>query len=68
MNLTEFSKIFKYLVKNNIKLINQNKTPLAIGVEGSQGIGKTAILKSLASELGMTYVQLNLAELEEVSD
>ncbi len=68
MNLTEFSKTFKYLVKNNIKLISQNKTPLAIGVEGSQGIGKTAILKSLAEELGMTYVQLNLAELEEVSD
>lgn len=68
MNLTEFSKIFKYLVKNNKKLIEEGKSPLAIGIEGSQGIGKTAILKSLAEEMGMTYVCLCLSELEEISD
>lgn len=68
ITLDEFKDIFKYLIDNNKKLVADGKYPVAIGIEGAAGLGKTTILKDLAESMGMTYAQLNLAELEEVSD
>lgn len=68
ITLGEFKDIFKYLVKNNFKLIDRGKKPISIGLEGRCGLGKTTILKEIAEELGMTYVRIGLSELEEVSD
>ena len=42
--------------------------PIALGIEGSAGLGKTSVLEQIAEELGYGYIRLNLAELEEVSD
>ena len=55
ITLDEFKDIFKYLINNNKKLIED-------------GLGKTTVLKDLADEMGMTCVKCNLAEFEEVSD
>ena len=66
--LDEFRDTAKYLIANNKHLIEQGKAPIAIGIEGSAGLGKTSILKQIAEELGYGYIRLNLAELEEVSD
>lgn len=68
MTLKEFSEIFKYLLENNKNLQNEGKTPVAIGLEGAAGIGKTSIIQEVADELGMTLCKLNLAQLEEVGD
>ena len=68
INLEEFSEIFKYLIKNNKKLVEDGKYPIAIGIEGAAGLGKTSVLQQLAEDMHMTCVKLNLSELEEVSD
>lgn len=68
ITLDEFKDDIKYLIKNNKNLIEQGKKPIAIGIEGSAGLGKTSILQQIADEIGYGYVRLNLAELEEVSD
>lgn len=68
MTLNEFKTIFKYLIKNNNKLMEQNKLPIAIGIESSCGLGKTTVLQDLADELGMTCRKVSLSQLEEVSD
>jgi midasin (ATPase involved in ribosome maturation) len=56
------------LLDNNRQLEDQGLRPIAVGVEGSAGIGKTSIIEHIAKEKGMTVCKLNLAQLEEVGD
>lgn len=68
INLQEFKKILNYLIDNNRKLVDEGKYPIAVGIEGPAGIGKTEFIKSIALERGMTFIKLNLSELEEIGD
>jgi hypothetical protein len=68
ITLEEFSHIFKYLIENNKRLTADKKYPITVGIEGEAGTGKTSIIEQLAEEMGMTFVKINLSELEEVSD
>ncbi len=68
INLKEFRTIFNYLVKNNKKLIEEGKKPSTISITGEAGIGKTEMIRQIANENGMTFVKINLAQLEEVGD
>jgi len=68
ISLKEFTEIFNYLLDNNKRLVDDGKYPIAIGIEGNAGYGKTACMKQVAEARGMTYVSINLAELEEVAD
>lgn len=68
ITLDEFSHIFKYLIENNKRLVSEGKTPISLGIEGEAGCGKTSVIEQLAEEMGMTFVKINLSELEEVSD
>lgn len=68
ITIGEFRDIFKYLIKNNFKLMEKGTAPIAVCAEGGCGIGKTKVIESIAEELGMTYKKLTLSELEEVGD
>ena len=68
LTLDESTEILKYLIKNNEALVAAGGRPIALGIEGSAGLGKTSVLEQIAEELGYGYIRLNLAELEEVSD
>lgn len=68
INLQEFKKILNYLIDNNRKLVDEGKRAIAIGCEGEAGTGKTSIMEQIAEERGMTFIKLNLAELEESGD
>lgn len=68
ITLKEFSEIFKYVIENNKRLVDEGKNPVCISATGSCGIGKTSRVADLADELGMTFIKVNLSELEEVSD
>ena len=68
LTLDESKEILKYLIKNNEALVAAGGRPIALGIEGSAGLGKTSVLEQIAEELGYGYIRLNLAELEEVSD
>ena len=68
LTLSEFKDTFKYLISNNRRLMESGKHPIAIGIEGAAGLGKTTVLEDLAEEMGMTFIKLNLSEIEEVSD
>ena len=59
INLQEFKKILNYLIDNNRKLVDEGKYPIAVGIEGPAGIGKTELIKSIALERGMTFIKLN---------
>lgn len=68
ITLEEFKDICNYLLDNNRRLVDEGKNPTAVGVIGEAGLGKTSVIQQIAEERGMTFVKLNLSELEEVSD
>lgn len=68
MTLSEFTDVFNYLLDNNKQLQENGLTPIAIGLEGEAGIGKTTLVEDLAKQRGMTMCKLNLSQLEEVGD
>lgn len=68
ISLNEFKNTLSYLIDNNKRLVDTGKFPIAIGCEGEAGCGKTSVIEQLAIERGMTFVKLNLQELEEVGD
>lgn len=68
INLEEFRDIFNYLLDNNKRLEDEGKKTTSVGLEGVAGIGKTAIVEQIAKDREMTFVKLNLAQLEEIGD
>lgn len=68
ITLDEFKDICNYLLDNNKRLIDEGKNPTAIACQGDAGMGKTSLIQQIAEERGMTFVKLNLSELEETSD
>ena len=68
MTLNEFKEVFAYLLDNNKHLEDNNLRPIAVGVEGEAGIGKTTLIEDIAKKRGMTMCKVNLAQLEEIGD
>ena len=68
MTIGEFTDVFNYLLDNNRQLEEKGLTPIAIGLEGEAGIGKTAVVEQVAHKRGMTYCKISLSQLEEVGD
>lgn len=68
LTLGEFRKTLDYLIDNNKRLIDSGDTPIAVCIEGEAGLGKTAVVRQLAEDKGMTFVKVNLAQIEEPAD
>ena len=68
ITLNEFKTVLSYLLDNNKKLEDNGLRPIAVGIEGEAGTGKTSIVMQLAKEKEMTLCKLNLSQLEEVGD
>ena len=68
MTLNEFKEVFTYLLDNNKQLEDKGLRPIAVGLEGEAGVGKTSIIEEIATERSMTMVKVNLAQLEEIGD
>lgn len=68
INIDEFKEIFNYLIDNNRRLEDEGKKTSSVGLEGGAGIGKTSIVEQIAKERGMTFIKLNLSQLEEIGD
>lgn len=62
---SEATKVLKYVIQQNLDLVNQGLPPIAYNIEGAPGIAKTSIVKQIANELGSHhYIRLNVSELE----
>lgn len=68
ITLNEFKEVFSYLLDNNKQLEDKGLRPIAVGLEGEAGIGKTSLIEDVAKERGMTLCKVNLAQLEEIGD
>ena len=70
LNITELKDFLNHIISNNRYLQNKTKPmlPVAVEVIGESGIGKTSTIIQIADELGLDFVKLNLAQIEELGD
>lgn len=68
ITMTRAKELLNYTIANNIKLQENGDMPIAFGLEATPGIGKTSLVEQVAHENGMSYVKLNLGQLEEAGD
>jgi hypothetical protein len=68
VNQNELKEFLSHIVENNRHLQENGKGPVSVEVIGESGIGKTSAIIQLADELGLDFVKLNLAQIEEIGD
>lgn len=68
LNVDELKEFLNHIVTNNRFLQENKKIPVSTEVVGESGIGKTSAIIQLADELGLNFVKLNLAQIEEIGD
>jgi len=68
LNVNELKDFLKHIIDNNRYLQENNKPMVSTEVIGDSGIGKTSAIVQLADELGLNFVKLNLAQIEEIGD
>lgn len=60
----EIKNLLVYFIKNNLRLSQEGKMPVAIEIEGMPGTAKTSVVKQVGNELDFHFVRLNLSEIE----
>jgi hypothetical protein len=68
INPSELKEFLGHIITNNRYLQENGKGPVSVEVIGESGIGKTSSIVQLADELGLNFVKLNLAQIEEIGD
>lgn len=68
ISLNKAKSLINYAIDNNIKLSEEGKTPIALSLEASAGIGKTSVIRQIATDRNMTLIKLNMSQLEEPGD
>lgn len=68
INASELKEFLNHIIVNNRHLQEMGKGPVSVEVIGESGIGKTSSIIQLADELGLNFVKLNLAQIEEIGD
>ena len=64
LTASEIKPIITHVITNNLRLAEKNVTPKAICIEGSNGIGKTQLVKQICEELGThCFIRLNPSNL-----
>jgi hypothetical protein len=67
-NIKELKKFIEHTITNNRFLQSKGKTPKAVEVIGESGIGKTSAIIQAAEEHELSFVKLNLSQIEELGD
>jgi hypothetical protein len=68
INVNELKDFLGHIIENNKFLQGKGKSPVSVEVIGESGIGKTSAIIQLAKEQNLSFVKLNLAQIEEIGD
>jgi hypothetical protein len=68
LNSKELRDVIIHFIENNKYLQEKNDKPVALGIEGDAGLGKTSLVRQVANELNLNFVKLNLSQLEDIGD
>lgn len=66
--IKDFKPLLKYIIKNNQKLQEAGKDPVAVNIISEAGVGKSSLVQQVAEELDSNYVKLALAQITETGD
>ncbi len=67
-NIKELKNFIQHTITNNRFLQSKGKMPKAVEVIGESGIGKTSAIIQAAEEHELSFVKLNLSQIEELGD
>jgi len=67
-NIKELKIFITHTITNNRYLQSKGKMPKAVEVIGESGIGKTSAIIQAAEEHELSFVKLNLSQIEELGD
>ena len=68
ITLKEARKAIEFIVDNNRALQDKGIMPVAIGIEGASGIGKSSVIDQIAQDRGYNYIVLSLSQIQDTSD
>lgn len=68
LKVSEVKSFIEHIIKNNQELQKNGKKTVSLAVEGDSGLGKTSLVLQVAKDLGLNFVKLNLAQIEELGD
>lgn len=68
LNIDDLKGFLTHIINNNRHIQSTGKNPVAVEVIGDSGLGKTSSVIQLSKELGLNFVKLNLAQIEELGD
>jgi len=68
LNVDELKDFIRHVISNNRFLQKSGKMPVAIGIAGESGIGKTSVSLQMAEEFTLELIKINLAQIEELGD
>lgn len=61
-------EVIDVITEANIINLKKGRDRVTLNVEGEPGLGKTSLIKQYAKAKKYNFVQINLAQLEEISD
>ncbi len=64
----ETYNLLKQLIESNDKIIQNGGLPVSVSVVGVHGIGKTTVVRELATDMGRDFFKLNLSQITEPSE
>jgi hypothetical protein len=68
LTLNEARKAIEFIIDNNRELQDRGIMPVAIGISGSSGIGKSSVIDQIAQDRGYNYITLSLSQIQDTSD
>ena len=68
LNIDELKNFLEHIIENNRYIQSRGKTPVSVEVIGESGIGKTSSIIQLANEKKLSFIKLNLTQIEEIGD
>ena len=68
LDADELTTFIDHIIANNISLQAKGKPPVSVEINGVSGLGKTSIIRDLAKAHDLSFVKINLAQIEELGD
>lgn len=68
LKVSQIKSVLHHVINNNRFLQENRKKKNSILIESPPGIGKTSIVEQVASEVGLSFVKINLSNVEQAGD
>lgn len=68
LKVSQIKSVLQHVIRNNRFLEERGKKKNSILIESCPGIGKTSVVQQIANEMGLSFVKINLSNIEQAGD